>query len=233
MFVVDLCDDELYTLTELHNKLGETALGDEEQIYSKKQLKRKLVDKYGDHIVFTEVAGKRNVICFQNMAECVINDKWYSQRESDIEDERLRVVTAAAKLIKDQIREMECDMEKYRYPVITDFGDLESSRQWIPTLLTALMQNIVCDERKQVALSHCVVQAARPRSVIAPIPFGLGVSLDHTFGSKWLLSILAVLDLCVSYDEVTRYIGFAYPDIRYSDIQTYPLILWQPKIRIS
>ena len=26
---------------------------------------------------------------------------------------------------------------------------------------------------------------------------------------------------------------FAYPDIRYPDIRIYPLILWQPKIRIS
>jgi len=67
------------------------------------------------------------------------------------------------------------------------------------------MQNIICDKRKQVALSDCVVQAVRPRSLIAPIPLALGVSLDHTFGSKWLLSTLAVLGLCVSYDEVTRY----------------------------
>jgi len=127
------------------------------------------------------------VICFRNMAECVINDKWYSQQQSEIEDERLRVVIAAVKLIKAQIREMDCDM---KYPVITDFGELESSRQWISTLLTAVMQNITCDERNQVALSHCVVQAARPRSCIVPIPLGLGVSLDHTVGSEWLLSTL-------------------------------------------
>jgi len=96
---IELCDDELYTLTELHNKLGEIAHGDEERIYSKQQLKCKLLDKYGDHIVFTEVAGKHNLICFRNMAECVINDKWYSQQESEIKDKRLRVVIAAAKMI--------------------------------------------------------------------------------------------------------------------------------------
>ena len=28
-------------------------------------------------------------------------------------------------------------------------------------------------------------------------------------------------------------LGFANPDIRYPDIRIYPLILWQPKIRIS
>ena len=31
----------------------------------------------------------------------------------------------------------------------------------------------------------------------------------------------------------SMWLVFAYPDIRYSDIRIYPLILWQPKIRIS
>jgi len=61
---IELCDDELYTLTELHSKLGEIAFGDEERVYSKQQLKRKLEEKYGDHMFFAEVAGKHNVICF-------------------------------------------------------------------------------------------------------------------------------------------------------------------------
>ena len=35
--------------------------------------------------------------------------------------------------------------------------------------------------------------------------FGLGVELDHVFGSKWLISELSWLGFCVSYDEVDRY----------------------------
>ena len=35
------------------------------------------------------------------------------------------------------------------------------------------------------------------------------MTLDNNFGSKLLLSTLARLGLCVSYDEVTRYKQFA------------------------
>ena len=35
------------------------------------------------------------------------------------------------------------------------------------------------------------------------------------------------------YCTVLVCLGFANPDIRYPDIRIYPLILWQPKIRIS
>jgi len=200
---IELCDDELSTLGELQDKMQDLAFGDEDAVYSKPQLKIKLEEKYGDHIFFAEVAGKRNVICFKNMASCIVNDKWYSEKKSNIEDESMRIVVAAAKLIKAQIRDLVHDLDKY--PLNSELSNVDAARQWVPTLLNEFMENVVCDDRKQVALSHCIVQAARPRSVIAPIPFGLGVALDHMFGSQWLLNTLGRLGLSVSYDEVYRY----------------------------
>jgi len=38
-----------------------------------------------------------------------------------------------------------------------------------------------------------------------PILFGLGVEIDHVFGSKWLISQLSRLGFSISYDEVVRY----------------------------
>ena len=38
-----------------------------------------------------------------------------------------------------------------------------------------------------------------------PILFGLGMEIDHTFGSKWLITQLSRLGFSISYDEVTRY----------------------------
>ena len=49
------------------------------------------------------------------------------------------------------------------------------------------------------------MQAARSRSVLCPILLGLGVEMDHTFGSKFLVYELAKLGFSVSYDEVIRY----------------------------
>jgi len=63
----------------------------------------------------------------------------------------------------------------------------------------------ISSEEKQSAVGHCVVQSVRPRSVIAPIPFALGLSVDHVSGSKFLINVLHGLGLSVSYDEIYRY----------------------------
>ena len=63
----------------------------------------------------------------------------------------------------------------------------------------------MCDEVKQISLGHSIVQASRPRSVLSPLLFGVGVSLDHVLSSKWLLTMLSKLGYSISPDEVNRY----------------------------
>jgi len=58
---------------------------------------------------------------------------------------------------------------------------------------------------KQIALGHSLVQASRPWSVISPVLFGVGISVDHVAGSKGLLQKLARLGFSISPDEVNRY----------------------------
>jgi len=41
--------------------------------------------------------------------------------------------------------------------------------------------------------------------VIAPILFGVGIEMDHVFGSKWLINELSHLGFSISYDEVVKY----------------------------
>jgi len=101
------------------------------------------------------------------MASAILNEKWYSERKKEIEGESLRIVVAAAKLVKAQIRELVQDMDCY--PPSTQFADIDTGQQWVSALLNAFMENVVCDELKQVALSHCIVQASRPLSIISPI----------------------------------------------------------------
>lgn len=71
------CEAELCTLDELHAHMVEIAGGDE--AYSMKRLKQKLQEHYGDHVYFAEIRGKKNVVCFRNVAGFIINDKWYSE----------------------------------------------------------------------------------------------------------------------------------------------------------
>ena len=84
---------ELYTLSELHSKMAE--FSDGSNVYSMKRLKQKLQEHYQDYIFFANIEGRDNVICFRNMAEYVINQKWQSKR-NDTECEAEHIVTIPA-----------------------------------------------------------------------------------------------------------------------------------------
>ena len=57
---LELNDCELLTLQDVSNK-AKVLLPDNDEVYSEKWLKQKLIQRYGDHIQFTEVRGRRNV----------------------------------------------------------------------------------------------------------------------------------------------------------------------------
>ena len=57
---------------------------------------------------------------------------------------------------------------------------------------------------KQESLAQCIVQVVK-RDTIPPFLFRLGVDLDQTFVSKWLLRHLSRLGLSITPDEVTLY----------------------------
>ena len=57
----------LYSLGEPHDKMQEISGTD--NTYTSKQLKQKLLDRYGDHIYFSEVEGTTSTIIFTSTFE--------------------------------------------------------------------------------------------------------------------------------------------------------------------
>ena len=192
---------ELYTLSELHQKMKDLSGGKE--VYTVKRLKQKLQEHYKEFMFFAEVQGRANVVCFCNMVDFLINETWHAQRKESIAEESLRIVTTAAKIIQAEIRDSKYNMEYY--PANEDVKNVERGKEWLPESLTAFLQVLVPSVTKQVSIGQCLLKAARPRSVIPPLLFGLGVEMDHVFGSKWLINELSRLGFSISYDEVTKY----------------------------
>ena len=178
---------ELYTLSELHDQLKELASGS--KVYTIKRLKQRLIDHYKDVIFFAEVGGRHNVVCFRNMANYIINEKWYTNRRDTVEDETERIVKTAARLIQAQIRETEYSLASY--PSNDEIKNINSNRKQIPQLLQSFLKTLIVSELKQISIGQSIVQASRPRSAMMPILFGLGVKFDHVFGSKWLITQLS------------------------------------------
>ena len=73
---------------------------------SRKYLRTKLVQKYGDHIEFIS-DGYRDILCFKDMPKRIIDNAWYANRNDDATEDKYRIIKAAAKLIQEEIREMK------------------------------------------------------------------------------------------------------------------------------
>lgn len=76
-------DCELFTIGQLHEKMVEMAFNPQ-NVYDPGYIKKLLQKRYGDHIWFASVCGKKDVICFRDMASRIVNDLWYVEREDDL-----------------------------------------------------------------------------------------------------------------------------------------------------
>ena len=113
------------------------------------------------------------------------------------------VLTAAAKIIKADIRDL--NVSKSHYPNEEDIIDETKGQEWVPESLSLFMSQLIGSNVKKMSIAQCIVQAARPRTVITLILFGLGVQLDKTFGSQWLISHLSKLGFSITPDEVLKF----------------------------
>ena len=160
-------DCELYSIQELHQKMLEKNNG---HGYSIKSFREKLKSRYQEHVYFVQGVGRnRELVCFKDMADYILRDMKENGKTKG------SVITAAAKLIKADIREME--FATGLYPNEQDIFSLEEGSKWVPESLTNFLKQLITSNLKRLSISQCIIQASRPRTVIAPIPFGIGVEL--------------------------------------------------------
>ena len=83
-------------------------------------------------------------------------------------------------------------------------NDIEGNERWVPDSLLMFMEFLVPTKLEQLSLSQCIMQAARPRTVIAPISFGVALNIERSTGCKQLLTHFSRLGFSISADEVIR-----------------------------
>jgi hypothetical protein len=203
-YVDGVAENRLYTLVELHGIMKQFAMaghGVEGGTYSEKHMLRLLKDRYGDDLTCADESGRKTVLCFKDTTKYIINEEWYRNRKEDLSSDSERIVQTAARLIATQIRAMTDNLAEY--PSTADMSS--ASNNFVPSLLQLFLSTLITCELKQTAVGQCIVQAARPRSIIAPLLLGLGVSVHQEFRSSSLVTQLSRLGFCVSNDEVRRF----------------------------
>lgn len=124
-------------------------------------------------------------------------------RKDNIDEERERIILTAAKLIFQEIKDLECDMNYY--PSYDNIIDIEEGAKALPKSLKTLLDKIIPNKTKQVSIGQSILYAARPRSVIPTLLFGLGIELEYMYGSRWLINELYRLGFCITYEEAVRF----------------------------
>ena len=187
---------DLFTLEDFRMKMKEVS---DEEVYGVKRIKQKLQEKYKDNIFFAEVSERKNVVCFRNMADWIINDQWYKNKVQNAEDEAKRIIETAAKIIKNDLKEF-LQSKGSGYPSIDDV-----KIGWIPDNLSLFFSSFIRSELEVETIGQCMMKAAMPRSVMPPMLFALAVESDHMFASRWLNTQLFNLGFAESYTNVVRF----------------------------
>ena len=156
-----------HSVTEFREKIMEFADG--EDVYGVQYIKKLLKDRYQDHISLCCEPGRENILYFKQMAEYLIKTK-YRERGNTTEEESQRIMSLAANLVKAKVREKE-----YKNDFYPDPNEIETLN-WSPPL----MKDLTKSDLKQELIPL-------KRDVIPPLLFALGVGLNQSIGSRWLV----------------------------------------------
>ena len=197
-------DDEQITVHDLISRMDEILAGTGHRSYSYPYMKQRLEEHFGDKIIETEIHGKPSVVTFRNKASEVLHE-FYSQHDLDPDKNKQRIIETAAKLIKNDIKEVNTSHSVY--PGVDEIG-IEESMNFVPASLQLLLGNLFSGKNLQTkiaSIGQAIMQATRPRVLLAHLQIGLGIQLHHHFASRFLIDTLNKHGFCCSYHEVHHF----------------------------
>ncbi|KAL8579030.1 hypothetical protein ACOMHN_035969 [Nucella lapillus] len=166
-------------------------------------MKSKLIEHYGDGIVFAQSHKKADVISLKRTAESILREFYNEGQDCDPEAEKKRIIKAAASLIQSDIASLPSCKEKY-----PDSDAIKDHIKSVPESLRAFLQHVTRRAETSVkisAIGQAIIQLSRPNTVIAPLQFGLGVLLHRSFPSRFLVDLAFHLGFSSSYTEVRKF----------------------------
>jgi hypothetical protein len=204
---LEMNDEEQLTILDLQEKMKEFLNNEAMPPYSKTWLKYKLNEHYGDTLFITEGKGTNNIVTFRENTSKILRSFYQKSQDQNNEEAQKRVIIdTAARLIRSEIKEKVIS-DTNHYPKFEDLT-LDSALNFIPETLRDLLSKIFVGSKilhKVASIGQAIVQAARPRAVIAPLQIGLAVQMHHHYRSKFLLETLNKMGYSSSYTEMLRF----------------------------
>jgi len=198
-------DDEQTTVHMLIEKMRQNLPPDIEP-YSFPHMKASIKSHFGDTVTIAEVHGKANVVTFRHIADIIINDFYAHPKDDNSQDEKLRIIQTAAKLLKSDMKMVSQPQDTY--PQASEMSSTDEAISFVPESLCLLLRLLFVGkntETKVASIGQAILQATRPRVITAPLQLGLGVQLHYHFGSRFLIDTLSEHGFCSSYHEVQKF----------------------------
>lgn len=163
----------------------------ESEAYGVTHMKELLRQHFGDKIVIAEVNGKKNVVTFRQKASSIISEFYSQPRGTDLEAEKLRLIEATVKLIKSDIKSIV--QSKDLYPTTLEMNSVQETSAFLPNTLRHFLDCLFVGKNKDVkalkvsSIGQALMQATRPKVLLAPLQLGLGVQMHSHFASRFLV----------------------------------------------
>lgn len=122
------------------------------------------------------------------------------------ETERNAIISTSANIIKSEV--MQIPANKSVYPSSDTLSNLKAQINFLPNTLHNLLDKMFVEANRDLkiaSIGQAIVQAIRPRTVIAPLQLGLGVQAHHNFKSKFIVETLHKMGFSSSYPEVKKF----------------------------
>ena len=91
------------------------------------------------------------------------------------------------------------ETENNCHPSYDDFQSQVKSITFLPKTLRKLLEVLIVGKgakMKIASIGQAIMQAARPRVLLEPLQFGLGLQMHHHFGSGFLIDALHCYAFC-------------------------------------
>lgn len=164
-------DDEQISLTALIGVMDNFLKDTEEEAYSKKFMKERLQEHFGDRIHITSVQGISTVVTLRETAEKILHNYYGHPKEINTDLQKRLIIEAAAKIIQSDFKAETCVNNDF-YPNSQDLT-LEKSLAYIPECLLLFCKTLFVgadSDRKVASIGQALMQAVRPRTT-SPISF--------------------------------------------------------------
>ena len=185
----------------MNDKLSHTELSS----YNHRYMKKKLLEHYGDNITITEDNGRKNIATYNPKVSSYLG-YYCKPKDVNVELEKIQLIEAAAAILQSEIKEKVSTTKDF-YPPPEELSR-EDCLHYLPPLLRLLLTKMFSGieaELKTATIDQCIIQAVRPRSIMAPLQIGLAVQMCQHFRSRYLLDTLHRMGLSSSYKEAMRF----------------------------